>query len=86
MIVKLLAEHPFEFLSLKGGCSLHMSKCHFVGNYMHWLKCNNKRRIFTAYDDLADLLIQNGAKLNAQMHNGTTALMLACEHVSYFSF
>ena len=47
MIVKLLTEHHFEFLSLKGDCtgssestrpSLHMSKCHIVGNLMHWLK------------------------------------------------
>ena len=42
MIVKLLTEHHLEFLSLKGGCtgsrlSLHMSKCHNVGNLMHWL-------------------------------------------------
>ena len=43
MIVKLLTEHHFEFLSLKGGCkgssSLYMSKCHNVGNLMHWLNC-----------------------------------------------
>ena len=35
MIVKLLTEHHLEFLSLKGACrgsSLHMSKCHIVGN------------------------------------------------------
>ena len=42
MIVKLLTEHNLEFLSLKGGCrgrpSLHMSKCHIVGNHMHRLK------------------------------------------------
>ena len=38
MTVKLLIEHHFEFLSLKGGCkahlSLHLSKCHIVGNLM----------------------------------------------------
>ena len=43
MIVKLLTEHHLEFLSLKRGCrgssDLHMSKCHIVGNLMHWLKC-----------------------------------------------
>ena len=42
MIVKLLTEHHLEFLSLKGAAearrSLHMSKCHIVGNLMHWLK------------------------------------------------
>ena len=41
MIVKLLTEHSLEFRSLKGGCrgslSLQMSKCHIVGNHMHWL-------------------------------------------------
>ena len=38
MIVKLLTEHPLEFLSLKDAAearlSLHMSKCHIVGNHM----------------------------------------------------
>ena len=41
MIVKLLTEHHLEFLSLKGGCigssdglSLHLSKCHIVGNHI----------------------------------------------------
>ena len=41
MIVKLLTEHHLEFLSLKEATedppSLHMSKCHIVGNLMHWL-------------------------------------------------
>ena len=41
MIVKLLTEHHLEFLSLKEAPearpSLHMSKCHNVGNLMHWL-------------------------------------------------
>ena len=46
MIVKLLAERHLECLSLKGSCreahlTLHMSKCHIVGNHMHWLKCNS---------------------------------------------
>ena len=43
MIVKLLTEHHLEFLSLKKAAeacpSLHMSKCHIVGNLMHWLNC-----------------------------------------------
>ena len=34
----LLTEHQFEFLSLKGDCtvslSLHLSKCHIVGKLM----------------------------------------------------
>ena len=33
-----LSEHPFEFLSLKGGfidlMSLHVPKCHIVGNHV----------------------------------------------------
>ena len=41
MSVKLLTEHHFEFLSLKGAAqirkSLHMSKCHIVGNLMSWV-------------------------------------------------
>ena len=43
MIVKLLTEHHLEFLSLKEDTearpSLHLSKCHIVGNLMHWLIC-----------------------------------------------
>ena len=38
MIVKLLTEHHLVFLSLKEAAearlSLHLSKCHIVGNYM----------------------------------------------------
>ena len=41
MIVKLLTEHHLEFVSLKraaeAGPSLHMSKCHIVGNLMSQL-------------------------------------------------
>ena len=41
MIVKLLTENHLEFLSLKEAAearlSLHLSKCHIVGNLMHWL-------------------------------------------------
>ena len=41
MIAKLLTEHHLEFLRLKeaaqAGLSLDLSKCHIVGNLMHWL-------------------------------------------------
>ena len=41
MSVKLLTEHHLEFLSLKGatqvGLSLHLSKCHILGNHISWL-------------------------------------------------
>ena len=40
MTVKLLTAQHFEFLSLKGGAqarlSLHLSKCHIVGNHFSW--------------------------------------------------
>ena len=43
MIVKLLIEHHLEFLSLTEATparlSLHLSKCHFVGNHMPRLVC-----------------------------------------------
>ena len=43
MTVKLLTEHHLEFLRLKEAVqaclSLHMSKCHIVGNHMSQLKC-----------------------------------------------
>ena len=41
MSVKLLTEHHLGFLSYKEAAearpSLHMSKCHIVGNLMNWL-------------------------------------------------
>ena len=41
MTVKLLTEHHLEFLGLKGGSqarlNLQLSKCHIVGNPIHWL-------------------------------------------------
>ena len=45
MIVKLHTEYNLAFLSLKGGCtgslSLHLSKCHIVGNHVSWLIIKN---------------------------------------------
>ena len=42
MIVKLLTKHHLKFLNLKEAAEarpgLQMSKCHIVGNPMHWLK------------------------------------------------
>ena len=44
MTVKLLTEYNLEFLSSKGAAharlSLHLSKCHIVGNHMSRLKFN----------------------------------------------
>ena len=41
MSVELLTEHHLEFISLKAAAeartSLHLSKCHSVRNFMHWL-------------------------------------------------
>ena len=41
--LKLLTEHHLECLSLKEAAqarlSLHLSKCHIVGNHMSRLKC-----------------------------------------------
>ena len=63
MIVKLLAEHHLEFLSLKGGAearpSIHMSKGHIVGNLMHWLILCYKRQyslLFSQYSLIFSLL------------------------------
>ena len=45
MTVKLLTEKHLEILSLKGGCtgglSLHLSKCHIVGNHVSRLNYVN---------------------------------------------
>ena len=49
--IKLLTEHSLEFLSLKGGCtglsgsSLHLSKCHIVGNHMSRLICKRDKQL-----------------------------------------
>ena len=44
MSVKLLTEHHLKFLSLKEAAqaclSLHLSKCHIVGNHMSRLICS----------------------------------------------
>ena len=49
MIIKLLTEHHFEFLPLKGTAqarlSLHLSKCHIVGNHMSRLIKSQFRRL-----------------------------------------
>ena len=60
MIVELLTEHHLECLSLKGGCtqacpSVHMSKCHIVGNLMHW----HKYRFFFYTSYCKSLLVIN---------------------------
>ena len=43
MNIKLLTEHHLQFLSLKevaqARLSLHLLKCHIVGNHMSRLKC-----------------------------------------------
>ena len=44
MNTKLLNKHHLEFLSLQGGCrgsseSIHVKKCHIVGNLMSRLIC-----------------------------------------------
>ena len=67
LTVKLLTEHHLEFLTLKGGytgLSLHLSKCHIVGNHMSRLnykayemcKCMQKRDWMTS-DERKMLLI-----------------------------
>ena len=50
MSVKLLTDHHLEYLSLKGAAqarqSLHLSKCHIVGNIMsllNYLDCVDKQ-------------------------------------------
>ena len=49
MSIKLLIEHHLECLSLKGAAqarlSLHLSKCHIVGNDMPRL-ISNRREVF----------------------------------------
>ena len=48
MSAMLLTEHHLEFLNLKGAAqahlSLHLSKCHIVGNHMSQLKCITIRK------------------------------------------
>ena len=37
MTIKLLTEHHFKFLSLKGGCRSSSESTYIVGNHMPWL-------------------------------------------------
>ena len=50
MSVKLLTEHHLEFLSLKetaqARLSLHLSKCHIVGNHMSRLNYSLSKLVF----------------------------------------
>ena len=48
-------DQTLEFLSLKGGCtgsslSLHLSKCHIVGNHMSQLKCHLLAHLLIDFD------------------------------------
>ena len=49
MTVQLLTKHHLEFLILKGGCtgclSLHLSKCHIVGNQVSRLNIQGLHRL-----------------------------------------
>ena len=53
MSVKLLTEHHLKILSLKEAAevrpSLHLSKCHIVGNHMSWLKFDKAERNKTLF-------------------------------------
>ena len=55
MIVKLLTEHHLKFLSLKQAAearpSLHMSKCHIVGNHM-------SRLISDIFEDIGRVVVE----------------------------
>ena len=58
MSVKLLTEQHLEFLRLKGAAqahlSLHMSKCHIVGNHMSGLNYRGVGvvRLYTFLEDI----------------------------------
>ena len=58
MIVNLLTEHHLEFLSLKWAAearpSLHMSKCHIVGNLMHCLYNENDTGSLMQMEEVTD--------------------------------
>ena len=63
MTVKLLTEQHLEFLSLKGGCTgsseSTLSKCHIVGNLMHWLNYHKIRKAFSKfYHEYSELIVK----------------------------
>ena len=68
MTVKKLTDHHLEFLSLKGGCkarlSLHMSKCHIVGNHMSRL---NYRVAEAGYQTSSCTIAMQGHSVNTTL-------------------
>ena len=62
MKIKLLTEHHLQFLSLKEvaqAClSLHLSKCHIVGNHMSRLKCLENEAEINEWSDQPEQIDQ----------------------------
>ena len=83
MSVKLLTEHHLEFLSLKGGIqarlSLHLSKCHIVGNHMPWLVFYLLQYVFQSVPTvpLLKYVLSTEAPLHADVQKDMLTMALA---------
>ena len=64
MSVKQLTEHHLEVLRLKARLSLHLSKCHIVGNHMSRLNYCTLEDHRSEGQDFNVLLVLNGFNHN----------------------
>ena len=66
MIVQLLTEHHFEFLSLNVGCRGSFESCHIVGNLLHWLnffKSHRRKKFLTTVHEGLGSHLENSVNL-----------------------
>ena len=80
MTVKLLTEHYLEFLNLKCAAqarlSLHLLKCHIVGNHMSWLIIRTARG--TALNRRLSGGLSNLKHKNKTKNSGISSLYKLC--------
>ena len=94
MSVNLLTKQHLEFLSLNEAAqarlSLHLSKCHIVGNHMSWLICN-KYQILISWLSCIFMILNRRCRRDARFssyqvskHKGKVSLDMTYSIVSIF--